>query len=72
MAQRCRRIIPEITPQRVIRLGEVCIGTAGGGETVYMIDGATGEMIWEFGDPINYDQGDVNGIDGKKDWNKKR
>jgi outer membrane protein assembly factor BamB len=50
-------------------VGEVCIGTAGGGETVYMIDGATGEMIWEFGDPINYDQGDVNGIDGKKDWN---
>jgi len=50
-------------------IGDVCIGTAGGSEYVYMIDGATGEKIWEFGDSVNYDLGDVNGIDGRRDWN---
>lgn len=50
-------------------IGDVCIGTAGGSEYVYMIDGATGEKLWEFGDSVNYDLGDVNGIDGSRDWN---
>ncbi len=50
-------------------IGDVCIGTAGGSEYVYMIDGATGDKLWEFGDSVNYDLGDINGIDGKRDWN---
>ncbi|KAB2909980.1 MAG: choice-of-anchor D domain-containing protein [Ignavibacteriales bacterium] len=50
-------------------IGDVCIGTAGGSEYVFMIDGATGAKLWEFGDSIDYDLGDINGIDGRRDWN---
>jgi hypothetical protein len=48
---------------------DVVIGTAGGNEYVYALDGKTGNVIWEYGDPINYNNGDIMGLDVKRDWN---
>ena len=50
-------------------ISDIVIGTGGGGESVIVINSVTGEKIWEFGDSVNYDQGDVNGLDVKRDWN---
>ncbi|MBI2420223.1 MAG: choice-of-anchor D domain-containing protein, partial [Ignavibacteriales bacterium] len=48
---------------------DVVIGTWGGGESVIAINGKNGIKLWEFGDSINYDTGDIMGIDVKRDWN---
>jgi hypothetical protein len=48
---------------------DVVIGTTGGNEFVYALNGATGEKLWEFGDSINWDNGDIMGLDVKRDWN---
>ena len=48
---------------------DIIAGTGGGGETVFAIDGMTGQQIWYFGDPSNYDQGDVMAVDASRDWN---
>jgi hypothetical protein len=48
---------------------DVVIGTGGGNEFVYAISGATGKKVWEFGDSINYANGDINGLDVQRDWN---
>jgi hypothetical protein len=48
---------------------DVVIGTAGGNESVFALDGKTGSVIWEHGDPVNYDNGDIMGVDVKRDWN---
>ncbi|NUN08118.1 MAG: choice-of-anchor D domain-containing protein [Ignavibacteriaceae bacterium] len=50
-------------------IDDIVIGTGGGSESIIAINAATGEMLWEVGDPVNYDQGDINGIDTKRDWN---
>lgn len=50
-------------------INDVVVGTAGGGESVIAINGVTGQLLWEYGDPINYNNGDVWAIDGKRDWN---
>jgi hypothetical protein len=50
-------------------INDVVIGTTGGNEFVYALDGLTGEKIWEFGDSINYGNGDIMGVDVKRDWN---
>ncbi|HEY3249749.1 MAG TPA: PQQ-binding-like beta-propeller repeat protein [Ignavibacteria bacterium] len=50
---------------------EVVIGTGGGNENVYVLSGATGLILWEYGDPVptnNYN-GDINGIRVDKDFN---
>lgn len=49
-------------------INDVVIGTGGGNETVYLINGETGAKVWEFGDPINPYQGDINGLDATRDW----
>ncbi len=64
--QQSLQICPDLNNDGMI---DVVIGTAGGSESVIAISGRTGEKLWEFGDPINYDQGDVNGIDVSRDWN---
>ncbi|RMH82489.1 MAG: choice-of-anchor D domain-containing protein [Calditrichaeota bacterium] len=47
---------------------DVVIGTNGGNEHVYAIDGVTGEEIWSFGDDINYDLGGFGAVDVKRDF----
>jgi outer membrane protein assembly factor BamB len=47
---------------------DVIIGTGGGNEFVYALNGKTGEILWEFGDPVNFSNGDIMGLDVKRDW----
>ena len=48
---------------------DVVIGTGGGNEFVYALNGKTGQILWEFGDPVNFSNGDIMGLDVKRDWN---
>ncbi|RKY97732.1 MAG: hypothetical protein DRQ13_04355, partial [Ignavibacteriae bacterium] len=48
---------------------DVVIGTGGSNEHVYAIDGTNGEIIWEFGDDINYSLGDFEAVDVQRDFN---
>ena len=48
---------------------DVVIGTGGGNEHVYAIDGMKGQIIWGFGDDINYSLGDFEAVDGQRDFN---
>lgn len=50
-------------------INDIIIGFGGGNECVYAINGVTGTQIWSFGDTVNYSNGDINGIDVKRDWN---
>lgn len=47
---------------------DVVIGTGGGNEFVYAISGKTGQRIWAYGDSINFNNGDIMGLDVKRDW----
>lgn len=48
---------------------EVVIGCGGGNEAVYVLNGATGRLIWEYTGPnTNYD-GDIMGIRVDRDFN---
>jgi outer membrane protein assembly factor BamB len=47
---------------------DVIIGTQGGNESVYALNGKDGAMIWEYGFPATYSDGDIMGIDVKRDW----
>ncbi len=48
---------------------DVVIGTGGSNEHVYAIDGTNGEIIWKFGDDINYSLGDFEAVDVQRDFN---
>ncbi len=48
---------------------DVVIGTGGGNEHVYAIDGTNGEIIWQYGDEINYSLGDFEAVDVQRDFN---
>lgn len=48
---------------------DVVIGTGGGNEFVYALNGLTGVKLWEHGDSINYSNGDIMGLDVKRDFN---
>ncbi|MHC1737513.1 MAG: choice-of-anchor D domain-containing protein [Ignavibacteriaceae bacterium] len=50
-------------------INDVVVGFGGGNEMVYAINGVTGEKLWEFGDSVNYGDGDINGIAVESDWN---
>lgn len=60
------QIIDDITGDGI---NDVVIGTGGGSESVIAINGVTGELIWEYGDPVNYNNGDVWALDVKRDFN---
>jgi len=47
---------------------DVIIGTGGGNEFVYALNGLTGEVIWAFGNSSTTDDGDIMGIDVKRDF----
>ncbi len=50
---------------------DVVIGTGGGNERVYALDGQTGEIIWDFGtdDPNQFGLGDITGVVAVDDFN---
>jgi hypothetical protein len=48
---------------------DVVFGCAGGNEFVYCVSGRTGQLIWAYGDSVNYAQGDINGIRVDRDYN---
>ena len=48
---------------------DVVIGTGGANEQVYVLDGTNGEIIWKFGDDINYGLGDFEAVDVQRDFN---
>jgi len=48
---------------------DVVFGCGGGNEFVYTISGRTGKVIWQYGDSIDYDRGDINGLRTNKDFN---
>lgn len=47
---------------------DVIIGTAGGNEFVYALNGRTGAVLWAFGNPSTTDDGDIMGLDVKRDF----
>lgn len=47
---------------------DILAGNTGGGETVYAISGANGEKIWSYGDSVNFDNGDINGLASNIDF----
>lgn len=50
---------------------DVIIGTGGGNEHVYAINGRTGQMLWTFGTdhPDSFSLGDFTGVDVSTDYN---
>ncbi len=48
---------------------DVVIAVGGGNEHVYVLDGTNGEIIWEYGDDINYSLGDFEAVDVQRDFN---
>ncbi|HCV42373.1 MAG TPA: hypothetical protein DGH68_02730, partial [Bacteroidetes bacterium] len=48
---------------------DVVFGCAGGNEFVYTVSGRTGQLIWAYGDSVNYSLGDITGIRVDKDYN---
>ncbi len=50
---------------------DVVIGTGGGNETVYALNGKNGAMLWKYGtdEPGQYNLGDFTGVDVSKDFN---
>jgi hypothetical protein len=49
---------------------DVIIGTGGGNEHVYAINGRTGQMLWQFGTdhPDSFSLGDFTGVDASMDF----
>ncbi len=47
---------------------DVVIGTGGGNEFVYALNGLTGEVLWEFGNASTTNDGDIMGLDVKRDF----
>lgn len=47
---------------------DVVLATGGGNEHVYVLDGTNGEIIWKFGDDINYSLGDFEAVDVRRDF----
>ncbi|MEJ5305046.1 MAG: FG-GAP-like repeat-containing protein [Ignavibacteria bacterium] len=50
---------------------DVVIGTGGGNESVYALNGKTGQMLWKFGTdhPDSFALGDITGVDATTDFN---
>lgn len=50
---------------------DVVIGTGGGNESVYALNGKTGQLLWKFGTdhPDSFALGDITGVDASTDFN---
>jgi len=49
-------------------LNDVVIATGGGNEQVYALDGTNGQIIWKYGDDINWSLGDFEAVDLQRDF----
>jgi outer membrane protein assembly factor BamB len=58
--------IPDINNDGV---EDVIIGCDGGNENVYALSGKNGQVIWEYGLPATFSDGDVYGLRADKDFN---
>jgi hypothetical protein len=47
---------------------DVVIATGGGNEHVYALDGTNGQIIWKYGDDVNYSLGDFEAVDVQRDF----
>jgi hypothetical protein len=47
---------------------DVVIATGGGNEHVYALDGRNGQIIWKYGDDINWSLGDFEAVDVRRDF----
>ena len=48
---------------------DVVIGTGGGNEQVYALNGTNGEIIWKYGNDVTYGLGDFEAVDVQRDFN---
>ncbi len=48
---------------------DVVIAIGGGNEHIYALDGTNGQIIWQFGDEINWSLGDFEAVDVQRDFN---
>ena len=48
---------------------DVVLAIGGGNEHVYAVDGINGQIIWQYGDDINWSLGDFEAIDVQRDFN---
>ena len=48
---------------------DVVLALGGGNEHVYVLDGTNGEIIWKYGDEVNWDLGDFQAVDVQRDFN---
>lgn len=48
---------------------DVVVAIGGGNEHVYAINGTNGQIIWQYGDDINYSLGDFEAVDVQRDFN---
>jgi hypothetical protein len=48
---------------------DVVFGCGGGNEHVYTVSGRTGNLIWAYGDSVNFSRGDIQGIRVDRDYN---
>jgi len=63
--EQCLQIISDINGDG---FQDVIIGTGGGNEFVYALNGKTGQVIWAFGNASTTDDGDIMGLDVKRDF----
>jgi len=47
---------------------DVVIAVGGGNEHVYVINGTNGQILWQYGDDINYSLGDFEAVDVQRDF----
>ncbi len=48
---------------------DVVLAVGGGNEHIYVLNGTNGEIIWQYGDDINYSLGDFEAVDVQRDFN---
>ena len=48
---------------------DVVIAVGGGNEHVYAINGTNGQILWQYGDDINWSLGDFEAVDVQRDFN---
>ena len=50
-------------------INDVLLAVGGGNEHVYALNGLTGQILWQYGDDINWSLGDFEAIDARRDFN---
>ncbi len=50
-------------------VNDVLLAVGGGNEHVYALNGRNGQILWQYGDDINWDLGDFEAVDARRDFN---